>query len=247
MIGSKLGLKALGLCGLVLALAQAALAGNAAQAETGAKWKVKGADVGTLGPQLAIKEIENNSLSLSFMVFGKPRSILCTAVEIDEGGKLIGNGGISLGRLLFKGCLISGEATKCKPHSPGRPFGEILSERGTGLIVLDKLTDGTVAELVKLTPENAKGEPSKLLAIIEFGEFCVIGEEARVETTELGEGLWIKNSGGNVGFLTETITHLFEEGLSKLLADGQPAKLIGSTLLELSGEHKGLQWSGVPA
>jgi hypothetical protein len=249
MTRSSLGSKAVGLCALAVVLT--AFTGSAAQAETGATWRVKGANIPgatDLLPQLVISEIENKTVVLAVTIFAKPFLLLCTHAAIDEGGKLIANGGISLGRVLFTSCLalFGGEITACHPHSPGL-MGGILSERATGLIVLDKLANGEVTELVKLTPENAKGEPSKLLAIVELGEFCAIGEQMRIETTKLGEGLWLTDGEGKIGSLTERIAHLVVEGLTQLLADGQPAKIVGSALLELGGEHQGLQWSGVPS
>lgn len=248
MIRSRLGLKALVLSGLVLGLMAFAAS---AQAETGAKWLVSGKDVGSLEPQLVIKEIEGKSASLSFTTKGGTSVlILCTAAEFaGGGGKLIANGGISLGDVTFTGCvtlLNEVAAPKCIPHSEGQANGIILSEKGKGLIVLDKEESGT-SELVKITPENSKGETTKLFAVIQLGETCAIGESVNVESTALGEGLWIKDIGGNTGFLTQAATHLIVEGLKKLLALGQPATIVGSAVVELGGVHAGLLWSGDPA
>ncbi len=245
MIRSRFELKALSFCALVLGLM--ALGAGGAQAEPGATWRVNGAAIpggADLLPQLTNKEIENKIGSLLFVTNGGTH-VLILCAELHFSITFGGNGAILLERFTLLGCHISLNeklATNCQAHSPGKPNGVILSERFKGLITLDVGND-----LVKLTPENSKGETSKLLAVIELGELCAIGEEINVETTALGEGLWIRDVGGNAGFLAETTTHLFQEGLSKLLALGQPAKLIGSGVAELGGIHAGLKWSGVPA
>lgn len=218
-----------------------------AQAETGATWRVNGSAISSkLLPQLEINEIENKSASLSFTTKGGTSVlVLCTATQFTEGGTLATSGGISLGRIKGSGCSVffnETAAPQCRPHSSGLPAGEILSERFTGLIVLDGGED-----LVKMTPENSAGETSKLYLQIELGEECAIGTLVKVETTKLGEGLWLKDIGGNTGFSTEAVTHLVVEGLNTILALGQPAKTIGSATLRLAGAHVGLKWSGAPA
>ncbi len=244
MIRSRLALEAVGLCVLVLGLMGFAAS---AQAETGAKWRVGGVDVGSLEPKLAVSSFDSKTLGLLYVTkSGVDVLIKCETLGISEGGALIANGGISLGRVSFGLCsvFLNGvAATKCEAHSPGRPNGSILSERGKGLIVLDKEAEST-SELVKLTPENEKGETSKLLAVVEFGEFCSVGETIKVEAKELGEGLWL---GGGTGFATEGTSHLILEGLSNMRVLGQTANFVGSVFLELNGVHKGLKWSGVPA
>ncbi len=242
MIRSRLGFKAFGLCVLVLGLM--AFVTGVARAETGAKWLVSGADVGSLAPQLTISEIEAKSTSLSFTTAGNTNVlILCTGAAIVEGGKLIAGGGISLGRVNFTGCKVLLNhvlATKCEAHSPGKPNGEILTERGKGLITLDVGND-----LVLITPEDASGATTKLLAVIELGEFCAIGEEIKVECHNLGDGFWIADGGGNAGALNRNVSsHLIIQGLSTLLALGQPANILGSAVIGLSGVHAGLSWSG---
>ncbi len=222
-----------------------------AQAETGARWRVSGADVGTLEPKLKVTELDNTTTSLSFTTkSGTAVLVRCSLAEVAEGGKLLGSGTISLGRVLFQGCnvLLNEVVTiKCEAKSPGLPNGQILTQRATGLIVLDTLPGGAVAELVKFTPEDLKGQVSKLLAIIELGTGCSIGESINVETTELGEGFWVKDSAGNAGFLTEETIHLFLEGLNKILAMGRPATMTSGVKLGLEGMHAGLNWSGLPA
>jgi hypothetical protein len=254
MVRSRLGLKVLGLCALALGLM--AFVANAAQAETAARWKVAGKEVtGTESFPTEIKELEGKTASLLFTTkSGTKVTILCTEAKFDEGGALIKEGGLSLGRILFKGCvtLLNGALSPpCKPKGGGAPSGEILSERGKGLITLDKIkltVEGKevidTEDYVKITPENAKGEATKLFSKIELGAECAIGEFVNVESTSLGEGLWIKDCKGNgdpkkeppvPGFTTEATTHLIEESLHQLLALGQPATIDGSAIVQLTG------------
>jgi hypothetical protein len=241
MVRSKLGLKALGLCALVLGLM--AFASSAAQAESGAHWNVAGTAVtGATAVQTEIKELEGNSATLLFTTkSGTKVGILCTTAKFDGGGALIKEGGVSLGRVEFKGCVtfLNGEPSlPCKPKTAGKALGEILSERGTGLIVLDAGED-----YVKITPENAKGETAKLFARLEMGLECSIGEIVNVEAKELGQGLWIKDCLGNTGFTKEATTHLIEESLHQLIALGQPATIDGSAVI---GLETGQLFSGTP-
>ena len=244
MIRSKLGVVML--CSF---LGLSLLAG-VAQAETGAKWLVNGKDVGDLLPQLVVKEVENGSATILWTTKGGTKvEFLCTSTQFDTGGVLASNGGSTAGNVSFNGCvtILNGKVSaSCKPFSPGKPPGEILSLLGKGLITLDKLASGELAELVKVTPINAKGEVTQLFGMLQLGEECSIGEQVNVETTALGEGVWGKDAGGNAGFLSETVTHLMVEALSKLLVLGQPAKVLGSAIVELGGAHKGAKWSGVP-
>jgi hypothetical protein len=242
MIRSRLGLKALVLSGLLLGLMAFA---SSAQAEVGANWRVNGTNVNsTLLPQLEISEIENKTVSLLFVTKSLTHvEILCTVAKFGGGGgKLTTNGSLTLGDVLFTGCvvLLNHElAAKCKAHSPGKPVGEILTENGTGLIVLHKSASGVVTDAVLIKADNEKG----LFANIEMGETCAIGESVNVN----GE-LWIEDGGGNAGFEKEEVIHLIKEGpLFGLTALGQPAKIIGSAKVILTGAHVGLKWSGKPA
>lgn len=237
MIRSRFGLKALLLSGFVLGLMAFGAAG--AQAEEGSKWIVNGVDVGSLAPQLVVTEVENDSAGLFFETAGNTEvEILCTDAEFVEGGKLIAEGGISLGRVAFTGCivLLNGVFAKnCKPQTQGEPVGEILSERGEGLLVLDE--GASNEDLVLITPVDG---PAELFAIVEMGELCAIGEEVDVK----GEGLWIGDATGETASLTATVTHLIEEGLNGLFALGQPAELVGSAVIGLGGTHSTLGWKG---
>ena len=251
MLRSRLGLKVAGLCGLVLGVM--AIGATAAQAEVGAHWNVVKSNgelaqvpgANDLLPLLEIKEAENNTFSFLWTTAGGTKvAILCTAAKFDEGGRLIANGGISLGRLLLTGCvtLLNGVISPpCKPKTTGKALGELLSEKFTGLIVLDKLTSGEVDDFIKFTPDEGK-----LFFKWEIGVECSIGELVRVESKAAGEGLWLKDCKGNAGFLEEKVEHLFEESLHGLIALGQPMTIDGSFWVRLAGEHTGLKWGGTP-
>jgi hypothetical protein len=260
MVRSRLGLKALGLCALLLGLM--AFASSAAQAETNAHWNIITAaktlvqvnGTNKLFAQLEIKELEGSSAELLFTTkSGTKVSILCTSAKFDEGGLLQASGGISLGRILFKGCLtkLNGVASgACKPSGGGTAegSGEILTERGKGLIVLDEVVAGVKEDYVKITPENEKGETTKLFSQIKLGKECSIGESVPVEAKTLGEGIWIKDCGPNpnASFEEEKLEHLIEESLHQLIALGQPATIDGSALVKLAGAHLNLEWGGTP-
>lgn len=239
MIRSRVGLKALVLGGLVLGLMT--FTDGAAQAEVGATWTIVDAkgelrkipDAFDLLPQLQIKQVENATATLLYPPL--LLEILCTSAELNEGAKLLSNGTISLGRALFKGCitLLSKKVSLlCQAHSPGRGKGELLSEKFTGLIVLDE-SSGKINTLVRIAPD----EGTSLLQW-EFGEECVLGS-----LNLIGE-LWLKD-GGNA-FTVEQTEHLIAEGLQGLTIAGKPATIDGSAMVSLLGVHSGMKWAGTP-
>ena len=249
--------RVLWLCALALGLM--AFAASAAQAETGAHWNVVEASgklvqipgTNDLLPQAEIKEIENSTAELLFTTAGGTKvAILCTSAKFDEGGLLQANGGLSAGKILFTGCLtkLNGvTSAACVPKGGGAPATQILTLKGKGLIVLDKLASGEVDDFVKITPESGK-----LFSKIELGEECAIGEFVNVEAKAAGEGLWIKDEGAtskesNESFLTEKPEHLIVEALQGLIALGQPATIDGKALVRLNGAHLNLKWGGTPA
>jgi hypothetical protein len=253
MARSRVGLKGLGLCALVLGLMTFSV--SAAQAEVGAHWNIIKAtgelvqvnETNKLFALLEIKEVENNTITLSFTTkAGTKVAILCTSMKFDEGGLLQANGGISLGRLLFRGCFTSLNgvaAGGCQTHSTGKPKGEILTEKAKGLIVLDKLESGEVDDFIKIVPDEGL-----VFAKVEMGEECSIGETIKMEAKAAGEGLWLKDGGPepNKSFLEEKVEHLIEGSLTGLIALGQPTTVVGSALLRLVNEHIGLKWGGTP-
>jgi hypothetical protein len=253
-------LKALGLCALVLGLM--AFASSAAQAETGAHWNIIKAnselvqvnETNKLFAQVEIREIENNTATLLFTTkAGTKVGILCTTAKFDEGGLLQASGGVSLGRMLFTGCIVFLNGVRveaCEAHTTGKAKGEILTLKIKGLIVLD-VVGGVTQDYVKFTPDEGNA-----FAHIELGVECAIGELVLVEAKSAGEGFWIKDCGkvsgtgaceeSNKSFLEEKPEHLITESLHGLIALGQPATIDGSAFVRLSGEHALLQWGGTP-
>jgi hypothetical protein len=260
MLRSRLGLKALGLCAFLLCLTAFA---TTAQAEPGSYWSlinskgelIKLPGAGDLLPQTSIT-LENNTAELLFTTkSGTKIAILCTSANFDEGGRLIAEGGISLGRLLLKGCItkLNGvTSAACKPSGGGTPSksGEILTEKVKGLITLDEVSVGVKEDYIKFIPEDKEGKTSKLFSKIENGPECAIGEFVNLEAKTLGEGLWLKDCPGEGKTSKERsleylVEHLVEHALSgTLLALGQPASLDGSGLVRLTGEHLGLKFRG---
>ena len=240
MLRSRLGLKVLGLCALVLGVMVFSV--GAAQAESTSHWNVAGKSVtGTEGFQLEIREFENNTGTLEFTTAGGTLvKILCTTAKFTEGGKLVKEGGISLGRISFTGCKVelnSKAASGCLAHSTGKAIGTIETLKAKGLITLD-VASGKTEDYVKITPDEGT-----TFVIFEMGEECGIGEKVEVKVKAAGEGLWLKDCKGNTGFTTEAATHLGEESLHGLIALGQPAVLQGSAVLGLTA---GANWSGTP-
>jgi hypothetical protein len=260
MLRSRLGLKALGLCALLLGLMAFA---STAQAEPGSYWSLinsKGDLIKLPGAEDLLPEteitLENNTAELLYTTKGGTKvANLCTSANWDEGGLLIDEGGMKLGRLLLQGCLtkLNGVTSgACKPSGGGTAAGsgQILTEKFKGLILLDEVSAGVKEEYIKFIPENSKGETTKLFSKIELGPECAIGEFVNLEAKTLGEGLWLKDCpvGGtsNQRALEYSAEHLMEQALpgTTLLALGQPATLDGSMLLKLVGTEKGLRFRG---
>ncbi len=228
---SRLRFKLFGLC--ALALGTMAFAGSAAQAEVGANWRVNGVNVNsTLLPEIQVKEVENNTISLLFTLkSGTKVEILCTSMLL-VGAKLHIEGKVDLFKIILHGCLtkLNGVVSKnCEPFS-GASKGLIETLGLTGLIILH-LGSG----LLRITPEDG------VFTHVLLGELCAIGEEL------LEKGVLTLKDCTN-SFSVEQVDHLFEQGpLTELTMAGVPTTLDGSFLIRLVGPHLGLKWSGLPA
>src|ERR1700755_2718104 len=138
---TRLGLKVLGLCALVMGTMAIGTAG-VAQAEVGACWGyLEGANLKCFSATLEAKpvfEVENKTATL--LIANVNLEVLCTGAEFDEGGQLTANGSILLGRIKFTGCISNSRTptlTKlggCTPKDPVSGLGTVLTEKGTGLI-----------------------------------------------------------------------------------------------------------------
>jgi hypothetical protein len=241
MIARKLGAKVLGLCALVVGVMAIGGAG-VAQAEVGAAWNWENS-VGTKGifsstleasPQF---EIENKTGTL--LIEKSTLSILCTAMEFDEGGQLAANGSVLLGRVKFTGCigLINGVISPpCKPTDPISGSGTVLTEKFTALIRLHELVGGEKDPTVLVKPDEGE-----TLAKLHFGAECAVAEEFIIK----GEFVaW--DCKGKVSFETLAVTHLFEEfkALQLMHVGLNKATIDGSANVKLGGAHTGFKWSG---
>jgi len=240
MVRSRLGLKALGLCALVLGLM--AFVASGAQAETGADWLVegKGVNASGLNPSVGIKEIENKTATLLTKIAGTEVEYLCTGAEL-SGAKLEANGSVTNGGTVrFTGCvafLNKKLNAACEPKNNFTENGVISTKPGKGLLVLHKLANGTIDAITRI--EAKEGET---LAVIENKE-CAIGSKVPV----IG-----KLTLYDAALTTESVDHLITQGpLTELWTISKTAEHVanidGTALVRLTGGHLGLKWSGKPA
>jgi len=243
MIRSKLGLKALGLCVLVVGLM--ALSAGAAQAEVGSSWFFNGAKLAeALKPEVQAT-IENEMASLLTTLGGKKIHILCTALKL-IGATIFNPNGQALGKIDLSGCkffklITEGGATEevkaCTPTAEGVK-GLIVTNFMKGLIELHEPSAGVKEGIVKFVPETGT-----VIASINLGEECGFGE-----TLKLSGSIGFKDC--NKEFTVEKVTHLFEGALTNLVINEgtTAATLDGSVNVILnSAGHVGKTWSGKPA
>jgi len=247
MIRSRLGLKALGLCALVVGVMS--LGAGSAQASNGAKWFFNGAVLPeALKPEIAAT-LENSMGSLLTTLGGKKIHILCTAVTL-IGATIFNPNGGTLGKIDFAGCkffklITEGGATEevktCNPEAEGKP-GLIVSNFIKGLIELHEPSPGVKQGFVKFTPDTGT-----LFATISLGKEveneCAFGEKLKV-----GGSIGLKDC--NEEFTVEKIIHLVEPVLQALVINegSTAATLDGSANVLLnSAGHSGKAWSGKPA
>lgn len=251
MIRSKLGLKVLGLCTLALGLMAFASSG-VAQAEAGSRWcyinpttLVLQCFNSLLRPTLQYKL--ETSLSLLFTTAGGTKvAFTCTAVEMVGEPAFEEEGSISEGKAKYTGCkttLNGGESKNCQPKTKGTALGTIVTNALRGLIKLHLLTPGGAVDPVILdTPTVVNGKGETVLATLELGELCSIGEIVEI----VGDITWIDCQNE---LAVHKVEHLIEEfpSLRGLRALGQPATIDGSYLMRLVGAHAGYRWAGLPS
>lgn len=248
---SKLGLRALGLSTLVLGLMAFASSG-VAQAEAGSRWcyinpttLVLQCFNSLLRPSFQIKNETN--LSLLFTTAGGTKvAFTCTTAEMVGEPLLEEEGSTSEAKAKYTGCktFLNGvESKACQPKTNKGPLGTIETTPLRALIKLHLLTPGGIADTVILdtpTVQNGKGET--LLATLEIGEECAIGE--KVEIT--GDVTW-KDCQNEMG--VHKVEHLLEEfpQLRGLRALGKEVVVDGSFLMRLTGAHAGYRWAPLPS
>jgi hypothetical protein len=228
-----------GLSAITVLLGLIALMSISARAEVGANWKVKGANLTEkLSPSIGVKEIEKVAgteeryVGLLSVVGGEQADFRCTGISI-VGAKLETEGRISSGmKFRFSGCVFITKGTivlGCSPLYEGKEKGIIVTNALKGSLGLHE-GKGVVSF------EPVKGPT---FTLVEFSEECVF-----FPSWGFGGKLTLKDA--SLG--TELATHLFGEGpLSTLALEGTvPTTFCGSVVWELTGEHKGLLWSGIP-
>jgi hypothetical protein len=237
MIRSRLGLKALGLCAMLVGMF--AFAG-VAQAEVGAFWLVNGAKISeSLLPTLLAET--DTEASLLTTLGGREIHLRCKKVEAVE-AHLVEPLGKLLGHLLFHECKffalkgsVEEEQKACEP-TIGANKGLIETNTITGLIKLHEPKAGVKETVIEATPNNAEG----LFAKIPLGELCGFGENLKV----FGK-FFVKDCKGEA--LTDLVKHLIEElpALTKLTVNGPTtaATVHGSAWAFLGGVHKGLTFA----
>lgn len=246
MIRSRFGL--LALCAVVFGVM--AFGATAAQAEKGANWLILMSNGEVLtGAQLnalVVGETDKTGILLTTILKIKTE-ISCPKFTVEK-AKLIAEGSISEGSVVFEGCTtkLNGVANaNCVPHTTGRGAGVVATEPATGLIKLHPLTvEGKEVkdETVLILPVNAEMRFATLL----MSEACPIGEKVPI----FGE-FSIKDCEGK--FLEHLVKHLIEEfaPLTELWAISNTAEhkatIDGSAWAFLAGEHSGLKFAGDPA
>jgi hypothetical protein len=248
MTRSRLGLKVLGLSALLVGTM--AFASSAAQGESGSHWNVNGSFISsTLLPELQVKELENNDITLLSKLSGKLMELLCTGAAF-SGVKLGAEGKIDNGgSILFTGCIFKWGGVvqpKCVPHSAGSPEGPIKTLPFHGLIQLHEVEVGKKEGTVLLLPDMG-----------ETFQTFIFGKEGELNECSAGEKMpWsgkLSLKDCLKSFSTEQVSHLFVEnsGLTDLWFLNKTAEhkitVDGSAVLALAGaSHLGLKWSGTP-
>jgi hypothetical protein len=264
MVRSRLGLKALGLCALVLGLM--AVAASGAQAEAGAKWTVAGADAATLNAEVQIKTLTSGKATLKTKIAGAEVKFNTTTTPELLKVNLIGEGKLSTGgQVRFTGVtteLNSKLSPVCEPLGTAgdkTTLGKILSEKGKGELVLHTGGIG----VTRILPETGN-----TFGKLFFGEECSLPEEVPVITAALdvtknaegkiikeevlgqGTGLTLKEPKGKLE--TEEEKHFIAElpALTTLFSisatDEHKATVEGEAEVTLAGTHATKIWKGKP-
>lgn len=244
MVRSRLGLKILGLCAVLVGMF--AFTGSA-QAEVGATWLVNGAAVSnTLNPAL---EAETDKVgTLLTTLGGQLIDLTCQKTKTVLGAHLVEPLGQATGKLVFHECdflslkELGSPAVLQKACEPfvGANKGLIETNNITGLI---KLHEGQPTLLA--TPTET------LFATINLGPECAFGETLKIGNGKSKAGVVLpsefslKDCEGKA--LTDLVKHLVEElkALTSLYVNGGETKatIDGSAWAFLGGAHKGMTFA----
>jgi hypothetical protein len=219
-----------------------AIGAGSAQAEPGAFWLVNGAKMPEgllpfLGAEIEPLSDKKVHLVLLTTILKIKVEILCSEIELIEAHLLEPNGG-SLGKALFKGCviLLNGvQNENCKP-----PGGHITTVLVKNLLLLHIPKGKTEPEAV-IDFEPAAGTT---FATLTLSELCPIGEKIPI-----GGKLVLKDCLSHL--LVDQVIHLLEfNELSHLYTVSDTAEhaatIDGSINVFLTGKHAGLTWAGHP-
>jgi hypothetical protein len=243
MFRTKLGLKVLGLCALVMGVMAI---GSAGSAQATGCW-------GYINPTTTKLEcfsktleatpafaIENKTATL--LISSQNFAFLCTEMALVEGGQLSAEGTVLPGRVKFKGCvtLINGVISKvCEPFDASNgEKGVILTDKVHALLILHKLEPSGVVDPMLLVLPDTVG--SENLAKLVLGPECSVGEEIIIKGH-----LDLVDCQGLLG--THQVTHLWEESKTlQLMKVGiNKASLDGSVNVMLAAPHLGYKWAGL--
>lgn len=235
---TRLRLALLGLCSVVVSLMIFSPSPTHAEA---AKWLIlntKG-EVKTASELKANYALEFDAVHGTLLVSGILKihfTLLCNALSVIKGA--LGGGGalISGLRAIFSGCkvLLNGTLSEeCTPKSNGKALGTVESNSLKGSIVTAE------GERILIEPETGE-----TYVTIEMGAACPIGNKMPI--------LGIMYARDNE-FTKHLEKHLLERDIinTKLWAISKTVEhtvtLTGSAWMYLTGEHKGLLWSGETA
>jgi hypothetical protein len=243
MIRSILGLKALGMCALVLGLM--AVWAGAAQAEfTGGTWtyfnssgQLKTFEGALAEPELGAK-VDVTVVLHAEALEGTKVLYECKAISAAAGSK-IKAGGVALGKVKFTECVtfLNGVASApCKPKG-----GSVTTNLIKTQTLLHKLAEGTIDKILIAEGETEAGAAANF-ATIESEGACALGTKIPV--------------GGKVATLpsnptTHEVEHLitaFPALTSAWILSNTPehkASILGSGWVFLTGAHSGLKFAGL--
>ena len=245
MIRSKLGLKALGMCALVLGL-MAVWAGADQAESTGGSWTYETGGVlktfeGALAEPEVTGKMEAGTVGILHAKVLGGTSLLyeCKAFTVDSGN--LKTGGLVLGKLTFKECetFLNGVLSKnCNPKAGGTEEGVIKTNLIKAVMLLHKLASGTVDKILVAEPDEANND----FAFVESTTACSIGLKVLI-----GGKFAIQDPAPTAHSVNHLIsefaplTHLF------VISDTaeHAATILGSAEAFLKGTHTGFKFAGL--
>jgi len=258
MIRSRLGVKALGLCAMLVGMF--AFTG-VAHAEEKSFWLIGGAKVTKeLAEKTVVEAKTDVAGSLLTTLGGKEIHLRCPAITL-VGAKLVEPTGKITGKIDFAGCKffslnagVEVEQKGCEPTAETIK-GLIITNTITGLIVLHKTEAGATEVVIEAVGTGG------LFATISLGESCAFGELLKVGDGKTKAGVVLpskfflkdcevakeeKCEKGSAA-LTDLVTHLVEElrSLTKLFVNGGETAAVvnGAANAFLGAPHKGLTFA----